>query len=436
LNYSSGTVAVFAIFSVLLINPAPSFAQEEFDSAQLGFGMPDIAITPSSGPAGTEIEIKVKNMPPPPKGNDPRIEFFVYLPFVTALGDNNVKNNCDGEHCIPLYSFEEINADKVPPKTITFSLFSDQNPKPTLQNGMMESVCDVKINGVAVERYSTVCIDKNQPPGNYEIKFAWGIQRSDLFDIEKTFPFTVTEDAAAQNEKLKNPDDIILDKYKNGEITEEEFVKQLTSLGYNADDIRQAKALLGKLPHQQGSFAPEQKQAVEEGIKKAEEQSKLDREQSEKTTEIVDTDLTENPEKTTVDEKPVVSEEEKSGGCLIATAAYGTEMSSQVQLLREIRDNVLFSTSSGTGFMTGFNALYYSFSPTIADWERQSPIFREVVKTAITPMLSTLSVLNYVDIDSESEMLGYGIGVMLLNIGMYFVMPAAIIIKARKYFKS
>lgn len=435
MNYSNGTVAVFAIFAVLLINPATSFAQEEFDSAQLGFGMPDIAVTPSSGPAGTEIEIKVKNMPPPPKGNDPRIEFFVYLPFVTALGDDNVKNNCGGEHCIPLYSFEEINADKVPPKTITFSLFSDQNPKPTLQNGMMESVCDVKINGVAVERYSTVCIDKNQPPGNYEIKFAWGIQRSNLFDIEKTVTFTVTEGAADQSEKLKNPDDIILDKYKNGEITEEEFVKQLTSLGYDADDIRQAKALLGKLPHQQGSFAPEQKQAIEEGIKKAEEQNKMDREQSETTAEnFIDQDTI--PPKTDTDEKPVVSEKEKSGGCLIATAAYGTEMASQVQMLREIRDNVLFGTSSGTGFMTGFNALYYSFSPTIADWERQSPVFKEAVKAAITPMLSTLSVLSYADIDSESEMLGYGIGVMLLNIGMYFVMPAVIIVKARKYFKS
>ena len=423
------------MLSVLLVNPVSSFAQEKFDSAKLGFGMPDIVITPISGPPGTEIEIKVKNMPPPPKGNDPRIEFFMYLPFVTALGDDNVKNNCNGEHCIPLYSFEEINADKVAPKTITFSLFSDQNPKPTLQNGLMESVCDVKINGQTVERYSTVCIDKNQPPGNYEIKFAWGIQRSNLFDIKKTFTFTVTESAAAQTEKFQNPDDMIFEKYKNGEITEEEFVKQLTSLGYDANGIRQAKALLGKLPHQQGSFSPEQKQAVEEGVKKAEEQSKLDREETEKTAgSFVGQDTA--PEKTDLGEKPVADVDKKSGGCLIATAAFGTEMAPQVQLLREIRDNVLFSTSSGAGFMTGFNAIYYSFSPTIADWERQSPMFKEIVRTAISPMLSTLSILNYVNIDSESEMLGFGIGVMLLNIGMYFVMPALIITKARKYLKN
>jgi len=126
------------------------------------------------------------------------------------------------------------------------------------------------------------------------------------------------------------------------------------------------------------------------------------------------------------DKKPV-SEDKK--GCLIATAAFGSELAPQVQLLREVRDNVLFSTSSGTSFMSGFNALYYSFSPTVADWERQNPVFKEAVKVTITPMLSTLSILNYVHIGSESEMLGYGIGIMLLNIGMYFVAPAVVIVK-------
>lgn len=121
------------------------------------------------------------------------------------------------------------------------------------------------------------------------------------------------------------------------------------------------------------------------------------------------------------------------GGCLIATAAYGTELSAQVQLLREIRDGVLFNTNSGTAFMTGFNQFYYSFSPTVADLERQSPVFKELVKVTISPMLATLSILNYVDIDSEQELLGYGIGVILLNIGMYFVAPALVIIKIRKH---
>ena len=58
------------------------------------------------------------------------------------------------------------------------------------------------------------------------------------------------------------------------------------------------------------------------------------------------------------------------GGCLIATATYGSEMASQVQLLREIRDNKLMSTETGSSFVTGFNEIYYSFSPVIADYER------------------------------------------------------------------
>lgn len=124
----------------------------------------------------------------------------------------------------------------------------------------------------------------------------------------------------------------------------------------------------------------------------------------------------------------------KDGGCLIATAAFGSELAPQVQLLREVRDNVLFSTHSGTTFMSTFNSLYYSFSPTVADWERQNPAFREVVKTAVTPMLSTLSILNHVDIDSEQEMLGYGIGIILLNIGMYFIAPALVILKLKSKF--
>ena len=119
------------------------------------------------------------------------------------------------------------------------------------------------------------------------------------------------------------------------------------------------------------------------------------------------------------------------GGCLIATATYGTELAPQVQMLREIRDNSLLQTPSGKSFMEGFNAFYYSFSPTIADYERQNPVFKEVVKVTITPLLVTLSILNYVDLDSEESVLGYGIGIILMNIGMYFVAPAIVIRKIK-----
>ena len=123
---------------------------------------------------------------------------------------------------------------------------------------------------------------------------------------------------------------------------------------------------------------------------------------------------------------------EENGGCLIATAAYGSELAPQVQQLRELRDNSLLNTESGTAFMESFNKIYYSFSPIIADYERENPVFKEAVKLTLTPMLSSLSILNYVDMDSESSVLGYGIGIILMNVGMYFTAPALIIYKIRK----
>jgi|TARA_B100001540_G_scaffold310859_1_gene329318 hypothetical protein len=122
--------------------------------------------------------------------------------------------------------------------------------------------------------------------------------------------------------------------------------------------------------------------------------------------------------------QPIQGNNSEGGGCLIATAAFGSEMSPQVQQLREIRDNVIMQTSYGKSFMTGFNQIYYSFSPVVADYERESPVFKEVVKVTLTPMLTSLTILAHVPIDTEYEMLGYGIGVILLNVGMYFAAPA------------
>ena len=127
-----------------------------------------------------------------------------------------------------------------------------------------------------------------------------------------------------------------------------------------------------------------------------------------------------------------VIDSKNGGGCLIATATYGSELAPQVQQLRELRDNQLLNTESGTAFVTHFNDFYYSFSPYIADYERESPIFREMVKIAITPMISSLSILNHVDMDSEVEVLGYGISLILLNLGMYIGIPAVVIVGIRK----
>jgi len=46
-------------------------------------------------------------------------------------------------------------------------------------------------------------------------------------------------------------------------------------------------------------------------------------------------------------------------------------------------------------------------------------------------MISSLSILNYVDMDSEVEVLGYGVSLIMLNIGMYVGIPAIVIMRIR-----
>ena len=109
--------------------------------------------------------------------------------------------------------------------------------------------------------------------------------------------------------------------------------------------------------------------------------------------EEVEETVVEEVEETVVVEVVSNQESEEGGGCLIATAAYGSEMSPQVQLLREIRDNQLMNTEAGSAFMSTFNNAYYSFSPIIADMERENPMFKEAVKLGLTPLLSSLSLM-------------------------------------------
>ena len=80
--------------------------------------------------------------------------------------------------------------------------------------------------------------------------------------------------------------------------------------------------------------------------------------------------------------------------------------------------------------MATFNDIYYSFSPIIADYERENPYFKEAVKIVITPMISTLSLMQ--NANSESEVLSIGISVIVLNIGMYLGIPAIVVIGIRK----
>lgn len=387
------------LFSLLLLPLNQAWA--EYDSSHLR--VPEISMTPSSGPPGTEITITVSNFPDTSSEPYPYPDFYVYLPFADAIGDSNVPGNCDGESCFPIYTYQDAQKGNFADKTITFKLFSTNNPKPVYLDGKLHTVCDVMVNKKAQQSFTDICSKQNQPMGDYEIKFAWGTITGE-YDIVKTMTFTVTEGNVAPEPESLRLDQMLMKLYENGTITEDEFEEELKLLGYTEEEIRQAKSVLGKLPHQENADLPSPNE---------------DTETEDKTTKVEDSD-----------EK---IEATPKSGCLIATAAFGSELAPQVQLLRELRDNTLLKTSSGSSFMTTFNSIYYSFSPTVAEWERQNPLFKEAVKLTITPLISTLSILNHADIDSEAEMVSYGIGVILLNLGMYFIAPAFVLVKlARK----
>jgi len=118
--------------------------------------------------------------------------------------------------------------------------------------------------------------------------------------------------------------------------------------------------------------------------------------------------------------------------CLIATATFGSELAPQVQMLREVRDDILLNTYAGSLFMDGFNSGYYSFSPQIAQLENENLMFRDAVKVFITPMITTLSLMTLAQENSEFDVIFLGISTIGIIVGMYVVAPVVLVWKVGK----
>lgn len=115
-------------------------------------------------------------------------------------------------------------------------------------------------------------------------------------------------------------------------------------------------------------------------------------------------------------------------GCLIATAAFGSEIAPQVQFLREYRDNTVMTTKIGSSFLSAFNSVYYSFSPTVADVERSNPFLQEAVRAGLAPLLGILQITKTLTTGGELSVLTSGIVASSL-IGAVYLWPAGLITK-------
>ena len=121
------------------------------------------------------------------------------------------------------------------------------------------------------------------------------------------------------------------------------------------------------------------------------------------------------------------------GGCLIATAALGTEMVADVQNLREIRQRIYDGPAGG--LMAGVNTAYYSFSPHIADAQRQSPLLNRAVQYMISPMMWSFSLIEPNKTTSDTQLMAQLWLVSSLNAWVYVFTPVLAIIIARHHIK-
>jgi hypothetical protein len=76
-------------------------------------------------------------------------------------------------------------------------------------------------------------------------------------------------------------------------------------------------------------------------------------------------------------------------GCFIATAAYGTPMAEEIQILRQFRDEYLLTNPLGQGLVD----IYYRISPPIADFITDHPSLKPIVRAGLMPAVDMCSMV-------------------------------------------
>jgi hypothetical protein len=225
-------------------------------------GSPYVTISPNSGPPGTKITIIVSHIPDISKTNYPYPDLYIYLPFSQPFG-TTLTSHCGGQDCFPIYTHDNALNHDFADRVITFSLPSTNNPKPIFLNGFENSVCDVTVNGKVMERFSTLCNTKDEPQSTYQIKLAWMFESdSEQVYTTKLIPFLVTSGSFPSESPIADNGNTILQEYQNGTISQAQFYTELKSRGWTDEQIRQALAVIGKLPHQMGIFGPDSKLSI------------------------------------------------------------------------------------------------------------------------------------------------------------------------------
>jgi streptogramin lyase len=117
-----------------------------------------------------------------------------------------------------------------------------------------------------------------------------------------------------------------------------------------------------------------------------------------------------------------------SRACIIAQAAYGSDLAPDVQLLRTCRDQRLLSTFAGSQFMQIFNRFYYSFSPQVAEVVASNPLLADMTRILLGPLIQILKITMLLP-RTEIEITACGLLAAAL-IGATYLTPPVVILRA------
>ena len=113
--------------------------------------------------------------------------------------------------------------------------------------------------------------------------------------------------------------------------------------------------------------------------------------------------------------------------CIIASAAYGSEMAPEVIYMRYVRDQQIGSTPTGRILRAGWNAFYYLWSPPIAYAIKDSELLRGVFRVLLVPLVgithvagTTFTALSYAG--DIASVIAFAIAAAL-SVGVYIVVP-------------
>lgn len=118
--------------------------------------------------------------------------------------------------------------------------------------------------------------------------------------------------------------------------------------------------------------------------------------------------------------------------CLIATATFDSELAPEVQFLRDFRDRQITNSFAGSNFMGLFDAWYYSFSPSVAQYEYSHATMRAMVRVTLYPLLGVLHVASstYALVGFQPELAALAAGLVASSlIGLvYLALPVCAVL--------